>query len=37
MIENSYISDKKVAKSMTKLNHASSDKKFRVKSLRMRT
>lgn len=37
MIENSLIGDKKVAKSMSKLNHASSDKKFRVKSLRMRT
>lgn len=37
MIENSYINDKKVAKSLGKLNQASSQKKFRVKSLRMRT
>jgi len=37
MIEQNLISDRKISKSLTKLQTISSDKKFRVKSLRMKT
>lgn len=37
MIEQNLISDKKISKSLTKMQTVSSDKKFRVKSLRIKT